>query len=246
MRQGRERGLFGAVILVLAMLTFLGSAYAAQYIVGGDVPKWNYLHATSKPSFYQDWADTIAFKTGDTLLFSYDNSTHSVYRLGTASDFTSCNLGTVIPGGSFHSGQDIVFLSTPDTYYFVCGAPSHCKQGMKFALSATGSPISAPPPPPVGSDAAAPGSQASLTVTRPGSVSLSICISVAAFVSIFLWRGAQIIIRIGLPTCWSVGELMQSFRGITTKNVNLAGFLETFKLLWDIDEHCWSRFKRSD
>lgn len=67
MRQGRERGLFGAVILVLAMLTFLGSAYAAQYIVGGDVPKWNYLHATSKPSFYQDWADTIAFKTGDTL-----------------------------------------------------------------------------------------------------------------------------------------------------------------------------------
>lgn len=119
-------------------------------------------------------------------VFSYDNSTHSVYRLGTASDFTSCNLGTVIPGGSFHSGQDIVFLSTPDTYYFVCGAPSHCKQGMKFALSATGSPISAPPPPPVGSDAAAPGSQASLTVTRPGSVSLSICISVAAFVSIFL------------------------------------------------------------
>ncbi|KAG0580606.1 hypothetical protein M758_4G189300 [Ceratodon purpureus] len=161
--QGRGSARVGftlyAVVLVGVMSTFLDVTHAVQWIVGGDA-KWSYLHSNAAPTFYNDWASNKTFQTGDTLLFEYDNSTHTVLQLATGVDFTSCNLKASIT--KWTSGFDSVFISKAGTYYYVCGAPSHCEQGMKFSITATGNFVAAPP-------GAANGTSPSVTTTGHAS-----------------------------------------------------------------------------
>lgn len=112
-------------------------------------------------------------------VFEFDNSTHTVLQLATAVDFTTCNLKASIT--KWTSGYDPVFISNAGTFYYVCGAPSHCQQGMKFSITATGSFVN---PPPGVSNGTAPTppttSHASSRALYPGVVSLILASSVAA------------------------------------------------------------------
>lgn len=76
-------------------------------------------------------------------VFQYDNTTHTVLQLATGSDFLACNLKASIT--KWTTGSDSVFISKAGTYYYVCGAPSHCEQGMKFSITATGDYVAPPP-----------------------------------------------------------------------------------------------------
>lgn len=76
-------------------------------------------------------------------VFEYDNTTHTVLQLATGSDFLACNLKASIT--KWTTGYDAVFISKAGTYYYVCGAPSHCDQGMKFSITATGDYVAPPP-----------------------------------------------------------------------------------------------------
>ena len=76
-------------------------------------------------------------------VFLYDNQSHSVLQVDTLADFNGCNLQTFI--AQWTTGLDNVFISKAGTYYYACGSPSHCQQGMKFFITATGSYVAPPP-----------------------------------------------------------------------------------------------------
>jgi hypothetical protein len=112
-------------------------------------------------------------------VFEYDNTTHTVLQLATQLDFNACNLQASI--AQWTSGLDDVFISLAGTFYYVCGAPSHCEQGMKFYITATGSYVA---PPPGASNGTTPTVQttndASPGALYSGVVSLILAVSVAA------------------------------------------------------------------
>lgn len=146
MRQGSGDVLFCAAVLLVAVSSFLEGAVAVQHVVGGEVSKWSFLHANNKASFYNDWAQNVTLKTGDSLLFQYNNATHSVLQLATEAEFTACTVPKT-PVDKWVTGNDAVFISKAGTYYFICGTPVHCNQGMKFTIAATGDFVAAPPRP---------------------------------------------------------------------------------------------------
>lgn len=70
MRQGRGSAFSHIAVLVVSLSMFLKGTLAAQYVVGGELSKWSFLHSNSKLSFYNDWAKNITLKTGDSLRMS--------------------------------------------------------------------------------------------------------------------------------------------------------------------------------
>ena len=78
-------------------------------------------------------------------VFEYNNETHSVLQVVQA-DYNTCNLKTPIE--KWMTGKDEVFLSNAGTFYYICGTPLHCAQGMKLAVTAAGATVPAPPPAP--------------------------------------------------------------------------------------------------
>lgn len=158
MHAGSSCRLFHVAVLALALSSFMDLTHAEQWLVGGDVQKWSFLHSDDALTYFNDWAnDNKTFKTGDTLLFEYDNATHSVLQLASESDFALCNLTSIVK--EWYSGSDVVFIGEAGTFYYVCGAPMHCSQGMKVAITVYGAPVAAPAaptlssiPPPAGPD----------------------------------------------------------------------------------------------
>ena len=68
-------------------------------------------------------------------------------------DYKSCNIGN--PIASDHgTGDMVITLVSSETYYFICGVPGHCEQGLRLAVSVkpwnepSNNPTILPPPPP--------------------------------------------------------------------------------------------------
>ncbi|KAL7597025.1 hypothetical protein Lser_V15G27708 [Lactuca serriola] len=83
---------------------------------------------------YQAWANGKKFNIGDQLLFKYPAGKHSVFQAIDETSFKECIPPNADEGLS--NGYDIVTLDAPDTW-FICGAPDHCKKGMKFFVHAS-------------------------------------------------------------------------------------------------------------
>lgn len=175
-----------AVALACAVSSFLDATHAVEWVVGGEVQKWSFLHANDTPTFFNDWAnDNKRFTTGDTLLFDYDNATHNVQQV-TEADFTSCNVDA--PGKVWYSGHDVVFIAEAGTFYYICGAPLHCLQGMKVAVTASGAPASLAAPP------SAPPPDLSGVITPPVSrPNASLAAAVATPVALFSCASALVL-----------------------------------------------------
>ncbi|GJM96875.1 hypothetical protein PR202_ga13748 [Eleusine coracana subsp. coracana] len=110
---------------------------------------------------YAAWAETKEFKVGDTIVFKYNEPSHTVAEVGGA-DFAACNkpAEAMVMG----TGKDRVTLDTAGRRWFVCSVGLHCQNGMKLKINvlaadegaamaaspAPGSP-SVPPPPPASS-----------------------------------------------------------------------------------------------
>jgi len=68
MQVGSSSRLFQVAVLALALSSFMDLANAEQWLVGGDVQKWSFLHSNDALTYFNDWAkDNKTFKTGDTL-----------------------------------------------------------------------------------------------------------------------------------------------------------------------------------
>ncbi|KAL2643980.1 hypothetical protein R1flu_011567 [Riccia fluitans] len=99
-------------------------AAAATVVVGGE-KGWTLGFD------YKKWAAGTKVKRFDTLHFKYDKSQHNVMRVSKA-DYDSCNIAS--PMREFSTGEDIVKLIEPGTYYYICGLTEHCKLGLKMAI----------------------------------------------------------------------------------------------------------------
>nr|XP_024374000.1 uclacyanin 1-like [Physcomitrium patens] len=153
-------------VLVIAASTFLEATLAVQYMVGGAVAKWSFLQPNSNLTFYNDWAKNSNFKTGDSLRRgricgmypAYDACRQVVYS---------------------------ILISKAGTYYFICGTPLHCNQGMKLSIPATGEFVEAPPPPAPAPNPAPNASHATSTSIFSGDVSLLV-LALSALIAVSL------------------------------------------------------------
>ncbi|KAK2970558.1 hypothetical protein RJ640_000608 [Escallonia rubra] len=133
----------------LILLLVAPAVYGAEHVVGGS-SGW------TQSVNYVKWAAGETFTAGDTLLFSYGSSSHSVDQVSQA-DYNSCTTGSAL--ASYNGGQNTISLTKTGPMYFLCPSFGHCGGGMKLAINvvaASGTPSGTPPSttsPPTGSAA---------------------------------------------------------------------------------------------
>ncbi|CAM6101142.1 unnamed protein product [Calypogeia fissa] len=132
-----------AVLVALLVIAALSaqSAKAATYKVGGSTGWTLGISAT----FYDDWAKSISFKTGDVLDFAYSGSLHNVFEVS-AADLASCNVASPLKTYNTIGGATLT-LTTPGNHFFICGIPDHCALNMQMTvLVSADAPAKAPAP----------------------------------------------------------------------------------------------------
>lgn len=153
--RGSAVGLLAVAAMVL-LLVMAPGVLAANHVVGGT-QDWQFP-PTNDATYYAQWSANQTFAVGDTLQFEYSASVHNVVQLGNLADYTACTLTAV---KSYATGNDSVPLTAAGTFYYVCGVPGHCGDGMKFSVNVsavapasppttTPSPPSTTPSPPAG------------------------------------------------------------------------------------------------
>ena len=80
-------------------------------------------------------------------VFNYVAEQHDVHRV-TQDAFRTCEPAANQSMGAWATGHDLVNLTVPGDYYFICNVSGHCLGGMKFAVAVVAPPPSPPPPPP--------------------------------------------------------------------------------------------------
>jgi len=152
-----------AVVAMVLVLVMAPGALAANHVVGNTTQQWNFPPSNDL-SYYTTWAASQTFAVGDTLEFEYSAAEHDVVQYTsntTLAEYNACN-GTTEK--TYTTGNDSIPLTIAGTYYFICGIPGHCAEGMKVSVnvSAAASPptttptpptSTSPPPPPNGNGA---------------------------------------------------------------------------------------------
>uniref|UniRef100_A0A2P2QSK8 Phytocyanin domain-containing protein n=1 Tax=Rhizophora mucronata TaxID=61149 RepID=A0A2P2QSK8_RHIMU len=113
----------GAICAVLVICMAVPSL-ATVYTVG-ETAGW------ALGSDYSTWTNGKTFAVGDSLVFNYGGG-HTVDEVS-ASDYKTCTVGNAL--NSAQSSPTTVTLKTAGTHYFICGAPGHCGNGMKLAVT---------------------------------------------------------------------------------------------------------------
>ncbi|BBN02383.1 hypothetical protein MPTK1_2g14890 [Marchantia polymorpha subsp. ruderalis] len=121
--QGRNSASTLAAALVLLVL--VDCALAATVNVGGS-SGWTLGYN------YKTWASTAKVRPYDSLFFKYDPRLHNAMVVSKA-DYDSCK--TTSPWAKHASGKDYIKFTKSGTYYIICGVGTHCKAGMKVAVT---------------------------------------------------------------------------------------------------------------
>ncbi|XP_077252481.1 early nodulin-like protein 7 [Tasmannia lanceolata] len=114
---------------------------------------------------YNEWAAKIRFEVGDSVYFEYkENDTVLVVD---KSGYYHCN--TSNPITTFNDGKTIFKLDRPGPFYFISGAPNHCKKGQRLIVDVLTQhspprPWDAPSPSPLPSSAMSPSISALFTL----------------------------------------------------------------------------------
>ncbi|XP_051145923.1 basic blue protein-like [Andrographis paniculata] len=109
--------------VVVTVVVMLGFAQAAVYNVG-DAKGWGFN--------VLGWEHGKNFRAGDTLVFKYDTTLHSVVRVDKAS-FDACSIPPNAP--KYATGNDQIVLPKGPNY-FLCGTPGHCTAGVRITAFA--------------------------------------------------------------------------------------------------------------
>eukprot|EP00249_Psilotum_nudum_P036639 c8246_g1_i1 orf=257-811(-) len=115
--------------VAITLLFFMHPSFATQYNVGGSAG-WGVTGTN-----YGDWASKNDYHVGDKLYFSYTAGLHSVLQVS-ESDYRSCSTTNPISSDK-GVGNKAVELKAPGEYYYICGTPGHCAEGMKFSITVT-------------------------------------------------------------------------------------------------------------
>jgi hypothetical protein len=81
-------------------------------------------------------------------VFNYVAGVHDVYEV-TEDAFRTCEPARKAIIRTWASGHDLVNLTAPGDYYYICSFEGHCLGGMKLAVSVAAAPPPPPPPPPM-------------------------------------------------------------------------------------------------
>ncbi|XP_010542105.1 PREDICTED: mavicyanin-like [Tarenaya hassleriana] len=84
---------------------------------------------------YYTWVTSRHFQVGDSLVFEYNKDFHDVTEVASPLAFEFCDLSSTI--ARYKTGYDVVNLTRPGRYYYVCGAPGHCQAGQRFDILVT-------------------------------------------------------------------------------------------------------------
>ncbi|KAL6880593.1 hypothetical protein ACP4OV_012158 [Aristida adscensionis] len=123
--------------IVVAAACLPAVATAVDWTVG-DAAGWG-------PQFNKSgWTSGKTFRVGDTLLFKYDTSKHTLVQVG-REDFLACNEKAMPNLGN--TGNDVVTLDKPGKWWFICTKLGHCAGGMNLVVDVLDA-GSAPPVPP--------------------------------------------------------------------------------------------------
>ncbi|OVA20254.1 Plastocyanin-like [Macleaya cordata] len=107
----------------------------------GDEGGWREPDANNT-EMYNQWATKNKFKVGDSLYFEYRNdSVLEVDKQG----YYHCNMTK--PIASFNDCKTVIKLVKPGPFYFISGAPDHCKNGQRLLINVI-NPYPSPPPSP--------------------------------------------------------------------------------------------------
>ncbi|KAI3868874.1 hypothetical protein MKX03_036403 [Papaver bracteatum] len=114
-----------------------------EFRVGGKLG-WREPDA-NHTDMYELWATKNRFRIGDSLYFEYRND--SVLEVE-KSGYYHCNMTATL--ASFNDGKTVINLDQPGPFYFISGAPDHCKNGQRLLIDVINpnqtSPPSRPPP----------------------------------------------------------------------------------------------------
>ncbi|XP_065866535.1 early nodulin-like protein 7 [Euphorbia lathyris] len=116
-------------IFCTCFLIFLVSMADASKVfkVGADLG-WH-EPGPKNPHFYTQWAEKNRFRIGDSLLFKYKNdSVVEVEKWG----YYHCNTSSSIV--YFNNGRSTINLEKSGMFFFISGAPNHCKNGQRLIV----------------------------------------------------------------------------------------------------------------
>uniref|UniRef100_A0A0E0KK00 Phytocyanin domain-containing protein n=1 Tax=Oryza punctata TaxID=4537 RepID=A0A0E0KK00_ORYPU len=128
-----------AVAAAVALAVLLPACAAATEHMVGDDNGWILGFD------YAAWAATKQFRVGDTLVFRYKSTNHTVVEVGGA-DFNACNKPA--NANEWSSGEDRVALGKEGRRWFFCGVGDHCAKNMKLKITVLAAGASAPEAPP--------------------------------------------------------------------------------------------------
>ncbi|XP_002515988.2 mavicyanin [Ricinus communis] len=176
-------GLFCTSFLVF-LLSMNGLANAAKVFKVGDELGWQEPGGNISAAVYGQWAQGNRFRVGDSLLFMYKNdSVLQVEKWG----YFHCSSSKPIV--AFNNGRSTFNLDKSGPYYFISGAPNHCKRGQRLIVEVMGlhhqrshySPpsIATPPDQPFQAPSPQPSSGILISV-GPGAVSIVLVSTLAA------------------------------------------------------------------
>ncbi|MCO5608897.1 hypothetical protein L7F22_063115 [Adiantum nelumboides] len=113
------------IVFMVAILKF-GMVLGAQHTVG-DSGGWGLGNDL------QSWSTQLKFHVGDELYFPYPSGQHSVLMVS-EEDYKSCNKEKPISSDN-GMGNMVMPLMSEETYYFICGVPGHCEQGLRLSVT---------------------------------------------------------------------------------------------------------------
>ncbi|WCJ40837.1 early nodulin-like protein 7 [Euphorbia peplus] len=117
----------------ICFLIFLVSVVDAAKVfkVGGELG-WH-EPGGKNPKFYTEWAENNRFRIGDSLLFEYQNdSVVEVEKWG----YYHCNTsGSIV---HFNNGRSTINLEKSGLFFFISGAPNHCRNGQRLIVDVMG------------------------------------------------------------------------------------------------------------
>ncbi|KAK7856780.1 uclacyanin 1 [Quercus suber] len=126
-----------SAMVLLSVMTLIEVSFAVVYTVG-ESQGWT-THVD-----YKSWAANKTFHVGDIINFQYNAKDNDVIEVS-REDFHACNLRS--PLAFFSTGRDMIKMSYPRHYYYVCTSPGHCLDGQKVDIRVLKIPKSTPPTP---------------------------------------------------------------------------------------------------
>ncbi|KAK4751322.1 hypothetical protein SAY87_004804 [Trapa incisa] len=126
-----------AAVVALMGAIVCGVGSAALIKVGGPT---GWTPATN----YTEWASHQNIYVGDWLYFVFEKAQYDVLEVN-KTVYESCNSQAGFITNVTRGGRDVIQLTQPGTYYFLCSR-GYCWNGMKVAVSVQDLPSQAPSP----------------------------------------------------------------------------------------------------